>query len=66
MSSVFHEPTGRLWAEKDTEAEKEGWDEGRSELETPSDVTSVFDNDVGGETQEDTWTRQFSRCLKNM
>ncbi len=52
--AVLHEPTRGLGTKPDTTAEDEGWDEGWTELKTPSDTTSVFDNDVGGEAQEDT------------
>lgn len=52
MLAVLHEPTGGLGAEEDTKHQDEGWDECRAELETPGDVTSVLDDDVGGETQE--------------
>lgn len=46
---MLHEPTRGLGTKKDTTAEDEGGDEGRTELETPRDITSVFDNDVGAE-----------------
>lgn len=52
--AVLHEPTGRLGAEVDTNAENEGRDKGRTELETPRDGASVLDNNVGAETQKDT------------
>lgn len=52
--SVLHEPTGRLGAEEDADAEDEGGDEGGSQLETPCDVAGVLDDDVGAETEEDT------------
>lgn len=51
---MFHEPTRRLRTKEDANAEDEGGDEGRTELQTPGDATSVFDNDVGAEAQEDT------------
>jgi hypothetical protein len=54
--AMFHQPTGRLGAEKDTEEKDEGRNEGGTELETPRDVAGVFDNDVGAETQENTCT----------
>lgn len=54
MLAMLHEPTRRLGAEIDTGAQNERWDEGRTELETPGDITGVLDNDVGAETQEDT------------
>ena len=57
MLAVLHEPTRALGAEEDTTTEDEGWDERGTELETPSDAASVFDNDVGAEAQEDTWGR---------
>lgn len=50
---MLHEPTGRLWAEVDSDSKEQRWDEGRSELKTPSDVTNIFDDDVGAETKED-------------
>lgn len=49
---VLHEPTGRLWAEVDSDCKEQRWDEGRSELKTPSDVANIFDDDVGAETKE--------------
>lgn len=55
---MLHEPTRGLGAKEDPNEEDEGWDEGRTELETPSDGTNVFDNDVGAEAQEDTCGRQ--------
>lgn len=51
---LLHEPTRRLGAEVDTDGKEEGGDEGRSELETPSDLADVLDDDVGGESEEDT------------
>lgn len=53
---VLHEPTGRLGAEVDADAEDEGGDEGGAELETPGNVTGVFDDDVGAEAEEDSYT----------
>jgi hypothetical protein len=52
---VLHEPTGRLGAEEDTGAENEGGNEGGAQLETPCDVAGVLDDDVGAETEEDTY-----------
>lgn len=49
MLAVLHKPTRGLGTKEDTNAEDEGWDERRTELETPSDVTSVFNNNVGAE-----------------
>lgn len=54
MFAMLHQPARRLGAEKDTGAQGEGRDECRTELQTPSDITGVLDNDVGAETQEDT------------
>ena len=46
----------RWWfvAEEDSDQEEERRDEGRAQLQTPRDSTSVLDNDIGGETEEDT------------
>lgn len=55
--SVLHEPARGLGAEVDTNGENKRRDKGRTELETPTDITGVFDNDVGGQAQEDTWGR---------
>lgn len=50
--AVFHEPTGRLRTEEDADAEDEGGDEGRAELETPGDPAGIFDDYIGRETEE--------------
>ena len=52
MPAVLHKPAKGLGAEVNTQHEYEGWDERRIELETPSYATSVLDNDVGAEAQE--------------
>lgn len=52
--AVLHEPTRRLGTEPDTATEDEGGNEGRTELQTPSDGASVFDDDIGTKTQENT------------
>jgi hypothetical protein len=52
MPAVLHKPARRLGAEVNAQHECEGWDERRTELETPSYATSVLDNDVGAEAQE--------------
>lgn len=51
---MLHEPARGLGTEEDTTEEDEGWNERRAELKAPCDSTSVFDNDVGAETEEDT------------
>lgn len=53
---MLHEPARGLGTEEDTNTEDKRRDECRTELETPADVTSIFDNDVGGEAQEDTYS----------
>lgn len=54
---MLHEPTWGFGAKEDAEAEDEGGNEGRTELQTPGDATGVFNNDIGAETQENTWGR---------
>lgn len=51
---MFHEPTRRLWTEENANHEKEGGDEGRAKLQTPSDVASVLDDNIGGKSEENT------------
>lgn len=51
--TLLHEPTRRLGAEEDASTQDERRNERRAQLETPGNVTSVFDNDVGGKSQED-------------
>lgn len=58
--AVLHEPTRRLGTEPDTATEDEGGDEGGTKLQTPGDGASVFDNDIGTESQEDTWRNEGS------
>jgi hypothetical protein len=43
-----------LWAEEDAGHEDKGGDEGGTKLQTPRDSTSVFDDDIGAETEENT------------
>ena len=57
--TMLHEPTRGFGTEPDTKHEDKGWDERRTELETPGDSTSAFDNDVGAEAQEDTCGRKL-------
>jgi hypothetical protein len=57
---MLHEPTRGLRAEEDANAEDEGRNKGWTELETPSDAASVFDNHVGGEAQKDTYWETIS------
>lgn len=57
VPAVLHEPTRRLRTEEDASHEEEGWDEGGTELEAPSNATSVFDYYIGAEAQEDTYGR---------
>ena len=57
MLPVLHEPTRRLRAEEDTDTEDERWDEGRAELKSPGNSASVLDDDIGAETQENTYER---------
>lgn len=52
--AVLHEPTRRLGTEPDTATEDERGDEGGTKLQTPGDGASVFDDDIGTESQEDT------------
>lgn len=54
---MLHKPARRLWAEEYANGEDERWDECGTELETPSDIFYVFDNNVGSKTQENTCTR---------
>lgn len=49
---MFHEPARRLGAEEDADGEDEGGNERRSELEAPCNVTGIFDNDIGTESEE--------------
>jgi hypothetical protein len=42
-----------LGTEEDTNTEDEGWDERRAQLQPPGDTTSVLDDDIGAETEED-------------
>ena len=56
---MLHEPTRGFGTVPDTKHEDKGWDERRTELETPRDSTSAFDNDVGAEAQEDTCGRKL-------
>lgn len=51
---MLHEPTRRLGTKEDANAEDERGDEGGTELQAPGDATSVFDNNIGAEAQEDT------------
>lgn len=41
-----------LWAEEDANTQDEGWNERRTQLESPRNITSVFDDDIGAEAQE--------------
>lgn len=54
ISSLLHEPSGRLGAEEDEDGEREGGDESGSELQSPCDSADVFDSGIGAETEEDT------------
>jgi hypothetical protein len=54
MLAVLHEPTRRLGAKEDANHQDKRRNESRAELQTPRDITSVLDNHVGTETQEDT------------
>ena len=54
VSVFLHQPTGRLWAEEDTNDERDGWDHGRSELETPGDFSGSGNDQVGSETKDNT------------
>ena len=49
MLPMLHEPTRGLWTKEDANEGEERWDERRTELETPSDSTSIFDNNIGAE-----------------
>lgn len=61
--TLFHEPTRRLGAEEDSQSQEEGGNERRTQLETPGNVTRVLDDDVGGESQEDSCRASISiRC----
>ena len=51
---VLHEPTGGLGTKPNAAGENKGRDEGGTQLETPSDSTRVFHNDIGCEAQKDT------------
>ena len=53
-SKVEFLPSGRLGAEEDATAKDEGRNKRRSELQTPGNSASVFDDDIGTESQEDT------------
>ena len=54
VSVLLHEPSGRLGAEENSNCEREGGDEGGSELQSPGDGSGVLNDDVGGESEEDT------------
>jgi hypothetical protein len=54
VSSLLHEPSGRLGAEEDQDGERESGDESGSELQSPCDSADVFDSGIGAETEEDT------------
>jgi hypothetical protein len=51
---MLHKPARRLRAEIYSSAEDERWDKRGTQLETPSDVFDVLDNNVGSKTQENT------------
>jgi hypothetical protein len=46
-----------LWAEEDANHEDKGWNESRTKLQTPRDISSILDDDIGAETEEDTCTQ---------
>ena len=50
VSTLLHQPSGRLGTHKDHDGEGDGGDEGRTELETPRDGTRVLDDGIGGVT----------------
>ena len=52
--TVLHKPSWRFWAEKDADHEDEGRDECGSKLKTPGDVSSIFDDDICTEAEENT------------
>lgn len=43
-----------LWAKEDADHEDKGWDESRTKLQTPRDSSSILDDNIGTETEEDT------------
>jgi hypothetical protein len=55
--AVLHKPTRGFGAKPDTAPENKGWDECGTELETPRDATCIFDDDIGSETQENSYRR---------
>lgn len=42
-----------LWAEENTEEERQSREKGRAELQSPSDLASVLDSQVGDSSKED-------------
>jgi len=52
--ALFHEPTGGFRREVNSDHQDESGDKGRAELQSPSDGTGVFHDDVGAESEEDT------------
>jgi len=53
VSTLAHQPTRTLGAEKDEQSKGKGGNEAGSELQTPRDSARVNDHDVGAETDED-------------
>lgn len=50
VSTLLHEPSGGLWAKEDQNGEWNGGDKCGSELETPCDISNVFDNGIGADS----------------
>lgn len=50
VAALLHQPTGRLGTHEDHDGERDGGDEGGSELQAPGNVADVFDGGVGAET----------------
>lgn len=53
VAAFLHEPAWGFRAEVDEAGQRQRRDEGRAELETPSDATRVGDHDVADEAQKD-------------
>jgi hypothetical protein len=54
VSIMLHKPARGLRTEIYSGAEDERWDKRGTELETPSDVFDVFDNNICSKAQENT------------
>lgn len=53
IPTFLHQPSRRFGAEVDADNERDCWDEGGAELQTPGDGADIVDCEVGAESKED-------------